>query len=100
MGYLTDLVTFASGILASGIAALIYDRATRPRLRIEIDQSGRVRDQAQGLHEFHHLIVRNRKAIWPFPGRRPAWSATARSRGSGRIRMGRLAMNTFGLATG
>lgn len=75
---LADLLTFGSGILASGIAALIYDRATRPRLRIEVDESGRVRDQAQGLHEFHHLIVRNRKAIWPFPGRRPAWSATAR----------------------
>ena len=72
-----DLLTFALGILASGIAAFLYDQVTRPRLLIEIDESGRVRDQAQGLHEFHHLIVRNRGAHWTFPGRRPAWSAKA-----------------------
>jgi len=52
-----DLLTFGLGILASGIAALIYNRMTRPRLRIAIDEAGRVRGEAQGLHEFHHLVV-------------------------------------------
>jgi hypothetical protein len=72
-----DLLSFALGILASGIAALLYDYVTRPLLRVVIDESGRVRSQAQGLHEFHHLVVRNQPAPWPFPGRKPAWSAEA-----------------------
>jgi len=72
-----DTLTFILGILASGIAAVLYDQVTRPRLLIEIDPSGRVRSEDQGLHEFHHLIVRNRGKYWTFPGRRPAWSAKA-----------------------
>jgi hypothetical protein len=72
-----DLLTFALGILASGVAALIYDGVTRARLRIAIDESGRVRGQTQGLHEFHHLVVRNQREILPFASRRPAWSAKA-----------------------
>lgn len=76
---LMNLLTFALGILASGIAAVIYDQMTRARLRISIDGSGRVRAQMHGLHEFHHLVVHNQRviSIWPFPGRRPAWSAKA-----------------------
>jgi hypothetical protein len=74
---LLDLLTFASGILASGIAALIYDHVTRARLCIAIDESGRVRGNTNGLHEFHHLVVQNRSAIVPFASRRPAWSTKA-----------------------
>jgi hypothetical protein len=72
-----DLLTFSLGILASGVAALVYDRMTRPELRIAIDESGRVRGEAQGLHEFHHLIVRNERAKLLYASRRPAWSAKA-----------------------
>jgi hypothetical protein len=69
------LLTVFLGILTSGIATLIYDRQTRALLRIAIDESGRVRDETQGLHEFHHLLVRNQNL--PLVGRRPAWSAKA-----------------------
>jgi hypothetical protein len=72
-----DLLTFGLGILTSGIAALIYDRMTRPRLRIAIDEAGRVRGEAQGLHEFRHLVVRNERARLLYASRRPAWSAKA-----------------------
>src|SRR5262245_48676291 len=69
---------FLLGILASTIAAVALDHATRPRITISL-----ARNRAQGqiagspAHEFFHVVVRNSPARWPLTGRRPAWSCKA-----------------------
>ena len=72
-------IGFLLGIVASGIAAIVYERATRPLLEILLDDGQRALGQYPGLPplEFFHLKVRNRSAIWPLPGRKPAWSCKA-----------------------
>jgi hypothetical protein len=71
---------FIFGIVASAVAAVVYERATQPKLAAFPDEDG-PRQQGQAgsnpRHEFFHLVVRNLKPIWPIPGRKPAWSTTA-----------------------
>ncbi|MBU4258111.1 MAG: hypothetical protein KKI12_06310 [Proteobacteria bacterium] len=73
------LAGFLLGILASGIAALVYEYASRPFLETVTDDSGRAQGQLPDAkpHEFYHLKVRNRPAKWPLPGRKPGWSSKA-----------------------
>jgi len=71
----TLLVGFVLGIVASAIAALIYEHSTRPNLEVALDEGGRAQAQVPGNppHEFYHLRIRNLPSRWPFPGRKPAW---------------------------
>ncbi|RKY10552.1 MAG: hypothetical protein DRP65_06420 [Planctomycetota bacterium] len=70
---------FLLGIIASGIAALVYEYSTRPLLKTLVDDSGRAQGQLpnEKPHEFYHLKVRNLPAKCPLPGRKPAWSCKA-----------------------
>jgi hypothetical protein len=70
---------FVFGILASAVAAVVYERATQSKLRAWADDGSRAQGQASGNapHEFYHLVVCNLKPLWPIPGRKPAWSTTA-----------------------
>ena len=70
---------FLLGILASGIAALVFDRATSPKLEIVVDSGARaLGDLPDGTKlEYHHVVVRNARTPWPLPGRRPAWACQA-----------------------
>ncbi len=73
------VIGFLLGIVASGIAAIFYERITRSLLQVQLDEGPRATGQHPGLppHEFYHLKVRNSPAVWPFPGRKPAWSCKA-----------------------
>ena len=73
------LVVFAVGVIASAIAALIYEYGTGPLLKVSIDESLRAPGQLSGEppHEFYHLKVTNIKPKWPLPNRKPAWSCKA-----------------------
>lgn len=66
-------------VLASVVAAIIYDRCTRPLLVIDTADGPRAQGQAEGAppHEFFHVRLRNRPARWPLSGRKPAWSCQA-----------------------
>ena len=68
-------VGFILGILASSIAALVYEYASRPLLEAVADDSGRAQGQVhdEKPHEFYHLKVRNLPAKWPLSGRKPDW---------------------------
>jgi hypothetical protein len=70
---------FLLGILASAIAAVFYEYASRPLLDIVVDTSGRAQGQLGNNppHEFYHAKVRNLPAKWPLSGRKPAWSTKA-----------------------
>jgi hypothetical protein len=70
---------FLLGIVASGIAALVFDRATSPKLEIVVDSGPRaLGDLPDGTKlEYHHVVVRNARTRWPLPGRRPAWACQA-----------------------
>ena len=70
---------FIFGILASRIVTLGYGFGTRPLLGIFLDNfpKARGRLENQPPHEFYHLKVKNIPAIWPVPGRKPAWSCKA-----------------------
>lgn len=72
-------IGFLLGIVASGIAAIVYEHLTRPLLQVLLEDGPRAIGQYPGLspHEFYHLRVRNRPARRPFPGRKPAWSCKA-----------------------
>lgn len=72
-------IGFLLGIVASSIAAIAYERATRPLLEVVLDDGRRALGDYPGLPplEFYHLKVRNCPAIWPLPGRKPAWSCKA-----------------------
>ena len=65
---------FLLGIMGSLIAAIFYDRATRPKLTVIAD-TGRAQGQTpdRPAHEFYHVLIRNEPAPWMFPGRKPAW---------------------------
>ena len=84
-------IGFVLGIVASGIAAIVYERATRPLLDVRLDDGPRALRQYPGIPplEFYHLKVHNRSAIWPFPGRKPAWSCkgTIEVLGKDRVRV-------------
>jgi hypothetical protein len=70
---------FLLGIAASSIAWVITEYAARPSLDM-IPDSNRSQGQIAGEvpHEFYHVRVMNLPAIWPIPGRRPAWACAAR----------------------
>lgn len=70
---------FLLGIVASGIAAVFYERATRPLVEIELDDAPIALGQHPqvGPLAFYHVKVRNRPAWWPLPGRKPAWASKA-----------------------
>lgn len=69
---------FLFGIAASSIAWVLTEYAARPSLDLIPDSNrsqGRLADGV--LHEFYHVKVVNRPAMWPVPGRRPAWACAA-----------------------
>lgn len=70
---------FVLGIIASGVAAVVFDHATSPRLDIVVDPGPRaLGDLPDGTKlEYHHVVVRNVRTRWPLPGRRPAWACQA-----------------------
>lgn len=70
---------FLLGIVASGVAALVFDRATSPKLEIIVDPGPRAfGDLPDGTKlEYHHVVVRNARTRWLLPGRRPAWACQA-----------------------
>lgn len=72
-------VGFLLGIVASGVAAVVLDRATSPKLEIVLDPSPRaLGDLPDGTKsEYHHVVVRNARTPGPLPGRRPAWACQA-----------------------
>lgn len=66
------------GFLASLAAALLYDRAVRPKLTILLDTNRAVSQDAASPHEFYHLTIRQAPSLRFFPaGRRPAWDCKA-----------------------
>jgi hypothetical protein len=69
---------FVLGILASAIAAIVLDHASRPLLEVVEHNGDRAQGQSPGNppHEFFHVRVRNRRARL-LSGRRPAWSCQA-----------------------
>jgi hypothetical protein len=70
---------FLLGIVASAIAALLFDHATGPRLEIVCNRGTRaIGDVPDGTRqEFHHVVVRNTPAGRMLPSRRPAWACQA-----------------------
>lgn len=75
-----NLITgFVLGIIASGIAAIVYERATSPLVEISLDD----RPLALGQYgdrpplAFYHLRVRNVPTKMPLSSRKPAWSSKA-----------------------
>jgi hypothetical protein len=70
---------FVLGILASAIAAIALEHAGRPLLEILDYDGARALGQSAGNppHEFFHVRVRNRPAMRPLSGRRPAWACHA-----------------------
>src|SRR6266851_6028445 len=73
------LLGFVLGIVSSFVAGLLWDRATRPFLKISVDSSQRAQGQVpeNPPHEFFHLTVANRPADSEWVGRRPAWACKA-----------------------
>lgn len=73
------LAGFLLGILASAIAAVVFDRSTSPRLEILPDTGPRaLADLPDGTRqEYHHVLVKNSRTRWPLPDRRPAWACQA-----------------------
>jgi len=78
--FVSIILGFIFGIIASAIATLMIDYGTKPLLKIFQDDSP-IRAQGQNPnhppHEFYHLKVSNVSARWPLPGRRPAWACKA-----------------------
>ena len=70
---------FLLGIIASSVSVLIYEYASRPRLRTVMDDGGKAGGTHPdgGEYEFYHLKVCNLPAKRPLPGRKPAWSSSA-----------------------
>ena len=76
------LLGFVFGTISSLLAALAWDRWTRPRLAIEIDRTKAVgQNAANPPHEFFHVVVGNRREDPAedglAPGLRTAWSCSA-----------------------
>lgn len=68
-------IGFLLGIIGSLAAAIFYDAATRPKLTILPDPN-RAQGRASPVatpHEFYHVLIRQVRPLWPFPGRKPAW---------------------------
>ena len=72
------LVGFVSGAVASAAAAVVLERAVRPKLEIRI-APGRAQGHITGNppHEFFHVWVHNISACRLRAGRKPAWSSQA-----------------------
>lgn len=73
------IVAFFLGVVASAAVVLWYEYSTRPLLRVLLDDTPPAKGHAEGRspHAFYHLKVRNEAAVWPLPGRKPAWSCKA-----------------------
>ena len=73
------IVGFLLGIVASGIAAIVYERATSPLVEITLDDRPIALGQYPGLPPlaFYHVRIRNLPVRWPFASRKPAWSSKA-----------------------
>lgn len=73
------LAGFVLGILASAIAAIVLDHASRPLLEVVEHDGARAQGQSPGNppHEFFHVRVRNGPPRRPLSGRRPAWACHA-----------------------
>jgi len=73
------IIGFLLGIIASGIAAIVYERATRPAIEIFLDDAPIALGQYPGLPPlaFYHVKVRNRPLSWQLASRKPAWSCKA-----------------------
>ena len=73
------VIGFLLGIIASGIAAVFYERATSPLIEISLDE----RPLAMGENPdvprfaFYHIRIRNVPSKLPYTSRRPAWSSKA-----------------------
>ncbi len=72
-------IGFFLGIVASGIAAALYDWFTRPLVEISLDDRPLALGQYPNLPPlaFYHLKVRNLPAKLPLSSRKPAWSSKA-----------------------
>ena len=70
---------FVLGIVASGVAAVVFDHMTSPKLEIVVDPGPRaLGDLPDGTKlEYHHVLVRNVRTARLLPGRRPAWACQA-----------------------
>ncbi len=73
------IIGFVLGILASTIAAIVYEYGSRPKLKLILDDSPRALGQNAGgaPYEFYHLKIINTAAPWPIPSRKPAWGTRA-----------------------
>jgi hypothetical protein len=73
------IIGFVLGIVASGIAAVIYEHATSPLVAISLDERPLALGQYPDLppHAFYHLRISNVPAKLPFSSRKPAWSSKA-----------------------
>lgn len=73
------IVGFLLGIVASGIAAIIYERSTSPLVEISLDDRPLALGQNPNLppHAFYHLKIRNLPTNLPLSRRKPAWSSKA-----------------------
>ncbi len=72
-------IGFFLGIVASGIAAIIYEWATSPRIEISLDERPLAMGQRPDRppHAFYHLRIRNHPTKLPLSSRKPAWSSKA-----------------------
>src|SRR5712692_11956412 len=73
------IIGFLLGIVASGIAAVIYERATSPLVEVSLDHRPIALGQYPNLPPlaFYHLKIRNLPARLPLTSRKPAWSSKA-----------------------
>jgi hypothetical protein len=70
------IISFCLGLLTSGIIVLLYERGTRPLLKVLPADLSRAQftNPSQTRGEFYHVKVQNQPAMWPLTSRRPAWS--------------------------
>jgi hypothetical protein len=75
----TLAIGFFLGIVASGIAAVLYDWFTKPLIEISLDDRPLAMGQYPNLASlaFYHLKVRNLPVKLPLASRKPAWSSKA-----------------------
>lgn len=71
------LLGLLAGIAASLLVTVWYEYATRPEVEIIEDEKDPHRGNSPFPHAFYHMKVRQKRAKWPFTGRRPAWAARA-----------------------
>jgi hypothetical protein len=70
---------FFLGIVASGIASLLYERWTSPVIEITLDDRPLALRQFPNVPPcaFYHLRILNRPVKWQLSSRKPAWSSKA-----------------------